>query len=659
MLSLSKNLSQQSKVCILIEICLFIFLIFNSAAMAEEKDMSEETTQGQNVQMISPQNNGMIYEKKPAIECIINVPFVEESLYVEFDMTDISALVKVKGDMLRFNPIQVIQPGNHQLVVVFTTLNGEEVMEQFQFASRHSKLFETAYSTNRVDGGYTRIIKKYQDAKDIELSTWEANANLGTMNLLSQGPWAFSFEANGRYYDQENPIEEPLEDTFELVNFLFTGRYEKNNYMVETSVGDIDVDESRNTVSYLSRRGGKLVAEYGAVGLSGFVVRSDTIYGSDGDYGLELDSDDHILGVSSDLDLFNKKANIKAIYVTGGTQLDDESFGQWDDIGGTKGNVKGIVLATDFFEQKFATTFEFDRSNYDSDTSDSINPKSDKAYFLKAEGMLGKFSYSAEYEYTGLEYQTPINSIRSDWEGYTLTSNLAFEKHSFGASYSKHNDDVEHDSIDGRTDSTKYGLTYELNIFASVPMTFAWTRDLDKNQIVDLDTYTDTYSSSVNYMKDVFSITFIPSYSKTNDKSVDDQDSSNISLDLSGSYFYKERFSLQPLIGFQRYNDYSTNVYTDIDTYGLTFNVAIVENLCLNNTGSISYTTASDDSIDSDIYFNELQFTYEYPDRLWGIFSPSASICTSYEKTKDRIMGTETEETIVKITLSGDFEISF
>ncbi|MCK5310586.1 MAG: hypothetical protein KAJ62_00655 [Desulfobacteraceae bacterium] len=620
--------------------------------------MPQGQIEGKNIQMITPENDGLVYAKKPVIECSILVPFVEESLYVEFDMTDISALVKVDGDRLKFRPVQVVQPGAHRLVVVFTTLGGEEIMEQFQFSTRHSKVFETAYSTNRISGGYARIIKKYQDAKDREMSDWEAEANLGTENLLSQGPWAFSFKANGRYYDQQNPIEEPLEDTLELVDFLFTGKYEKSKYMVETSVGDIITDESRNTVSNLSRRGGKLVAEYGPAGLSGFVVRSDQIYGSDGDYGLELDSDDHILGVSGDLDLFKKKANVKAIYVTGGTQPDEDSFGTWDEVGGTKGDVKGIVLATDFFEQKFATSFEFDRSDYDSDISDNISSESDKAYYLKAEGLIKKFSYIAEYEHTGLDYQVPGSSIRSDWEGYTLKSNLAFEKHSFGASYSKHNDDVEHDDVNGRTDYTEYMFDYGLNVFTSVPMTFSWFKNIEKNQVSVIDSYTDTYSSSISYMKNAFNLFFTPSYSKTNDKTIYDYDSSNTCLNLSGSY-YKERFSIQPSIGFNRYKDYSTDVYTDTDTYSLTVAVTIIENLCIDNTGSFSHITASDDSIDQDCISNDFQLTYKHPNRIWGIFSPRASLCTSYEKIKDRIMGTESEETIVYMRLSGDFEISF
>ncbi|MCP3901820.1 MAG: hypothetical protein GY707_19090, partial [Desulfobacteraceae bacterium] len=468
----------------------------------------------------------------------------------------------------------------------------------------------------------------------------------------------FSFNANGRYHDEERPIEEPLEDNLELVNYLFQGRYQKDNYMVETSVGDVQINESRNTVNGLARRGGRLVAEYGVVGFSGFVVRSDQIYGSDGDHGLELDNDDHILGATGDIDLFKNRANIKAVYVSGGTEPDDESFGSWDETGGTKGDVKGVILTTDFFEQKLTTSFEYDRSHYDSDTSDNIDSEADKAYLLIAEGVIGRFSYGAEYEYTGLYYQVPGNWVNSDYEGYTLRSNLTFEKHSFGATYSEHNNDVRHDSILGRTDTIEYILDYGLNVFASVPMTFRWFKNIEKNQESEIDTYTDTYSSSISYMKDAYSLFFIPSYSKTNDMSVDNFDSSDLDLNLSGTYF-KGVVSIAPSIGFHRTKDYSTNVDTDTNTYSLTVTATLLENITANNTGSASYMTASDDSVEQDFYLNNFQLTYEHPRRLWGIFSPQVNLGASYEKIKDRVMDTESEETIVYLTLSGTFEISF
>ncbi len=658
MATIKKKMIQITKFCVYVQLGILLYFTCNCYAQPASQQMSSKDII-KDVQMVTPADNGMVYNKKPVIECVINIPFDENSLYVELDYTDISALVKMENGRLRFKPVQVMQAGSHQLSITFTTLNGIEIVKQFNFFSRHSKLFETAYSRNTASVGYTNILKKYHDAKDREMSGWTAKADLRTENYLAQGPWAFTFEANGRYYDQETPPETPLEDTLELVNFLLTGKYEKKQLMVSASVGNILANESRNTVNNLSRRGGKFVAEYGPAGLSGFVVRSDQIYGSDGDYGLELDSDDHILGISGDLDLFEKRTNIKAIYISGGTQADDTSFGVWDKVGGTKGDVKGVVLTTDFFENKFATSFEFDRSNYDSNTADAANFISDKAYLLKAGGTISRFSYSAEYEYTGLNYQVPGNTyMRNDWEGYTLSSSLLFEKHQFEAAFSKYNDDVENDSQSGRTYTTEYILNYGLNVFAIAPITFSWSRSIEEKQLADLDSYTDTYSSSISYIKDPYNISFTPSYSKTNDKTMYDLDTSNLTLYLSASYF-KEKFSIQPSISFNRSKDCVTDVNTDTQTYELSFTATIAENFTVNNNGSFSHITENDDSMDQTIYCNTFQLTYKHQNRIFGILSPKASLGASYERSKDEIMDSETKETIIYVTLSGDFEISF
>ncbi len=638
-----------------VETCLLVFLVAGPPAVAGEKDMKEP----EKVQMISPEHNTLVHDKKPAIRVNINMPYQGDSLYVEFDMTDVSEIVTRDPQGFEFRPVQVIPAGSHQISVQFITRRGEQITRHFNFFSRHSKTFETAYSDNTVSGGYTRVLKKYQDARDREMSDWEAEANIKTENHLKEGPWSFGFNANGRYHDQEQRLEEPFDDNFELVDFLLKGKYEKSRYMLSSAVGDIVADESRNTVSNLARKGGRVSGEYGPAGFSGFAVESEQVYGTPDNMGVGFDRDDHILGVSGDVDLFRNRANIKTVYVSGGTEPESDSFGTWSDTGGTEGDVRAVVLATDFFQNRLATLFEYDRSRYDGDTSDSTGAEHDNAYFLKAGGTVKSFSYSAEYEYTGPDYQVPGNTtIQSDWEGYTFSGDLSLENHSFGGQYSKYNDDVDHDSVYGRTEYTDYMVNYGLNMFNSAPMTFSFSRGIQENRLSEIDNYTDTYTSTLSYMKDRFNLFFSPSYSETNDRTWMDYDSSNLSLNLSGSY-YEGNFSIQPSYGFNRYKDLTTDEYMDTDTYGLSFFIPITDNISINDTGYYSSMTASDDSLDQDSYYNDFQVTYSHPGRLRGILSPSASLSLSYEKTKDNVAGTETEETILYLTLSGDLEMSF
>ncbi len=643
--------------CLLV--CIHSLVLIQAVPFSYGAENLKETTVPVRVRMISPVPGTLVFSKKPVIEFQINVPYEAPSLYVALDNTDVSEIVEFTDDGFTFKPIQVLPAGDHSLYITLTAQNGARVEKEFFFKTRHSKMFETAYSKNSVSGGYTAVLKKYQDAKDKEMSDWTTEANITTENYVQEGAWNMNLTANGRYHDQELPLQEPVDDNFELVDFLFKSRYQKNRYQVETAVGDIVVDESRNTVSNLARKGGKIAGEYGAAGVAGFAVKSEHVYGTPDNMGLGYDRDDHILGVSGDVDLFTERANIKTVYVSGGTEPDTESFGTWSETGGTKGDVRAIVLATDFFQNKLATLFEYDRSDYDDDTSDNSGSEKDNAYYLRAGGTVKNFSYSAEYEHTGPDYHVPGNTaIQSDWEGYTFRGDLSLENHSFGGRYSEYNDDVDRDSIYGRTEYTDYMVNYGLNILKSAPMTFSFARSIQENRISDVDNYTDTYTSTVSYTKDRYNLFFSPSYSVTNDQTDVDYDSSNLSLNLSGSY-YKENFSIQPSYGFNRYKDLTTDEYMDTDTYGLSFLIPISTNVSISDTGYYSRMTASDDSVDQDSFYNDLQVTYSHPGRIRGIFSPSASLTLSYEKTKDRVAGTETEETILYLTLSGDLEMSF
>ena len=640
---------------IFIHTLLFILDVPVSAAAGSQ----DQALVSQRIRMVSPAPGTLVFSKKPFIEFQVNAPYEKTTLYVELDNTDVSEIVELTDDGFSVEPIQVLSAGTHSLYILLTTLNGLRIAREFYFKTRHSKNFETAYSKNSVSGGYTTVLKKYQDAKDKEMSDWTTEANITTESYVEEGAWNMSLTANGRYHDQDLPLEEPVEDNFELVDYLLRSRYQNKRYQVETAVGDIVADESRNTVSNLARKGGKIAGEYGAAGFSGFAVKSEHVYGTPDNLGLEFDRDDHILGVSGDIDLFTERANIKTVYVSGGTDPDTESFGTWSETGGTKGDVRAIVLATDFFQNKLATLFEYDRSNYDDDTSDGSGAEKDNAYFLRAGGTVKNFSYSAEYEYTGPDYQVPGNSaIQSDWEGFVFRGDLSLENHSFGARYSKYNDDVDHDSLYGSTEYTGYMVDYGLNMLKSVPMTFSFARSIQENRVWEVDNYTDTYTSTVSYTKDRYNLFFSPSYSETDDQTDMDYDSSNLSLNLSGSY-YKENFSIQPSYGFNRYKDLTTDVYMDTDTYGMSFFIPISANVSMSDTGYYSRMTASDDSVDQYSYYNDFQVTYSYPGRIRGIFSPSASLTLSYEKTKDKVAGMETEETILYLTFSGDLEMSF
>ncbi|MCP3888034.1 MAG: hypothetical protein GY702_04055, partial [Desulfobulbaceae bacterium] len=193
-------------------------------------------------------------------------------------------------------------------------------------------------------------------------------------------------------------------------------------------IGDATIEESVNTIDYLTRRGGKISFSSNNVTLNGFgVMSTETPYKVDG-LGLAFNSNDHIMGTSAKVDFLEKRMSLKGIYARGGEKK--SGFGTWSETEGHKGDVAGVVLITDFFDELFVTEFEFDTTNHDIDTSDTVEEESDKAYRIKISGLSEVYDYEMSYSYTGPQFDVVGNqSIVKDWEGFDFISGLTTQSH--------------------------------------------------------------------------------------------------------------------------------------------------------------------------------------------------------------------------------------
>lgn len=614
--------------------------------------------------MVRPAVAELVVAKKPLIECRFAVPFDAESLYVEIDRMDVTAFADIEEGGFVYRPMQVLPPGEHTLYIAFLTDSGREVAEEFRFATRHTKPFETFSSSNTVTGTYTRILAEDRDNVAVDQSDWEVHGNLESRNDLSEGPWSVNLRGNARYQDRELPYLEPQDSGVELINYLLEGRYQKGRFFSNLALGDVVIDETRNTVSYLSRRGGQLTAEYGSSRLSGFIVRSDQVYGLDRKSGLEPDTDDHLLGVSGGVGLFDNRLEIKTVYATGGRELEESSFGIWPPSEGIKGRVLGIRATSNFFQDRLRTTIEVDRSEYDGDTSDGTDYETDEALFVELGGQVSRFDYRAVYEYTGPEYDVPLNpGIQSDWEGFDLSSGLYFAEHTFRGSYSQYNDNVEGRSAYARTYNHELGLTYKMTMIPSLPVNLSWSRCIQDSSdepsgVNETKSYKDVFKGDITYMSGPASVTLDAEYSQDDDRTELDYDTSAVSLGLSSTYS-GESLYLYPSIRFNRDTDEVVDVDTDTYTYSLNFEADIVEGLSIDGDGSFTRTTTSDDSIDQDLLNANLRLSYGLSRPLWNIFSPELALTVSHDESIDNNADTEDRDTVLTLSLSGTLDLSF
>jgi hypothetical protein len=616
------------------------------------------------IEFITPLDSQMVFSKKPVLECKILVPFDAQSLRIELDYTDMTALAQITNIGFKLKPVQVVSPGTHTLTVSFNDNNNQAIIKELQFQTRHTETFEQADSQNYINVNYTNVLKKLDDANSREMSNWTVTSSINSQNTIAEGPFEFSLNTNLQYLDQQLGVEDPQEKGLEIIDYQFSGKYEKDSTRVLAALGDVNINETQNTVGGLARRGGSINIDINKLYASGFVVRSDQAYGLDGEYGLDFDDTDHIYGGTFGVRLFENRLDIKTIYAQGGEANQDTSYGIWPDPGGSRGDVYGFEIKTDFFDQKMISRFEYDSSDYDDDTSDSQDSKSDEAWFAGVEGQIDIVNYRASYDYTGLNYNAPGNySILADREGFSTGAGLNFETQSISGFFEQHDNNVDDDPALTTTTSSRIGMEYSLFPLEWPTLMLLCERSVEDSSnepsgTFETKTYTDTFSGTIEYQKEAWLIGTRPLYSQVDDKTTNDYDTSTKEMTLYCSYTH-DKFTLGPSFSWNISKDHSSDVKTDTLTSQLGFSINIIEGLTFG--GNIAYTKMYDssDSVDSNDYNGDVQLEYGFTSPIKDFVSPSIILQATHQNNNDEIADSESKETIIYLLLSADLNLSF
>ncbi len=633
---------------------IFLFL-FSGISFAQEQDV---------VTLVQPAEGQMVIAKKPDIECRINKPYDPATLYIELDYTDMTALADVTGNGFTLSPVQVLPPGDHVLTVSFNGDSHGEVTKEYRFSTRHTRLFEQADSTNSITVNYTNRLKKTGDPISSETSNWTLDSNINSQNTILEGPWNVNFVTNLRYLDQQMGLAEPEEKGLELINYQFSGQYEKGSTLVQAALGDVSVDYSRNTVSGLSRRGGTALFGFGPLQAQGFVVRSDQAFGLDGDFGLDFDNADHVYGGTLGLNLPDDRFNIKTMYATGGESASDSSYGVWPEPGGLTGEVFGIEILSDFFEQKLRTKMEWDQSDYDDNVTDSQASREDQAWLAGIDGQIDFFNYEVLYEYTGPYYKVPGNySTQEDREGFSTLAGASFETITLNAHYNQHNDNVDNNPGYAKIISTEFGTDITIMPIMVLSFTLSANRTIENSTREPIDTYetktyTDSYSGNIEFQKEAWTIGLGPSFSHQDDQTLEDYDTSDRSLRLYCDWV-TDRLTLSPSFTGSRFKDHTSDIKTDTWAAEIAFLLNIIEGLKLQ--GNVDYNKEYDNLTTQDTYdYNaNIQLEYAFTSPIKGFLTPVISLRVTHQNNTDDIQDTHEKETIVYLQINADLDLSF
>ena len=88
-----------------------------------------------------------------------------------------------------------------------------------------------------------------------DFSGGSIDAYLATESVVREGNWTTSFTGNLRYFDQRADIFEPEKRGLSVIDLLLATSYSGEKLNVDIGLGDNSIDESPNTIDYLSRQG--------------------------------------------------------------------------------------------------------------------------------------------------------------------------------------------------------------------------------------------------------------------------------------------------------------------------------------------------------------------------------------------------------------------
>ncbi len=369
---------------------------------------------------------------------------------------------------------------------------------------------------------------------------YTANGNLRIYKNIAKNDTQIDFDTNFNHLD---PWNEETENRVNLSSMMV--RFKKGAMQIEA--GDVAVNATEFTTSYLNRRGLRFEYAGKSLYLNSFYTNSQQKTGFDG-YGIP-DSKAGIFGAVAGFNLKNT-LTVRGLVMTGRDNLVSKTVYSADEY--RKGSMFSLWSELSLLRNSLQVTGEISSSTYGAAASqEEIETANDTAWKAGLRFQRGILSFSADYEDIGDHFQSIANLfLQNDREGLSTNLGLSIKSFSWNLSYvDKKNymnnplQDMLHQRRAGTT--LNWGLGRHFRVGADV------SRDnLDYDSSTGLQTSTSdmntyNYSASLGYMAGATGVNL----------NVGRTESVNFSSNLTASLSLNLRFgkvvTLNPTLSFQ------------------------------------------------------------------------------------------------------------
>lgn len=369
---------------------------------------------------------------------------------------------------------------------------------------------------------------------------YTANGNLRIYRNIAKNDYQIDFDTNFNHLD---PWNEETENRVNLSSMML--RFKKGAMLFEA--GDVSVNASEFTTSYLNRRGLRFEYAGKSLYMNSFFTNSQQKTGFDG-YGIPASS----AGIFGTVAGFNLKETLKVrgLVMTGRDNLASKTVYTADEY--RKGNMFSLWGELNLLSNSLQLTGEVSSSTYGAAASEEeIETASDTAWKAGLRYQRGILSFSADYEDIGDHFQSIANLfLQNDREGLSTSLGLNIRTFSWNLTYvDKKNymnnplQDMLHQRRAGTT--LNWGLGRHFRVGADLSRD---NLDYDSStglQTSSSDMNTYNYSASLGYMAGSTSINL--NVGKTESVNFN----ANLTASLSLSLRFGRVLTLNPTLSFQ------------------------------------------------------------------------------------------------------------
>jgi len=581
-----------------------------------------------NLVLISPDINSSV--KGDRLKIIISGAQgqeLPEDVTISLDATDITPLVKRVNGTFEFDTDLMPDPGSHTIHVSAKTAGQQPLNQQWNFQVNSPRKQGSRQIYGRGNVSFNYGIKLKENSGSSFSDTLSANAS---MSFGARGDdWEATWDGiNLRYIKDAKPDEITLGAGF---HFTFTKGQQFFEY------GDISINETRLTVSSLSRRGLQAKLKLGLDDIHVFYVGANTV--KDWDSGLS-ESDNFIRGISWQHQWLSLPVTL--IYSDG--KQSGNGYNTSSNTPASEGQILGFAINPVFNNINFDLEMAF--SNYDDDMSDSREKQNDISALIGLSTTIANIAINGDYHYYGTDFGSVANpNATTDRSGFSLSGSTRVGPSSISLNSSYDRDNVENDSTRPVVTSASGGINWGLSLanWPAINLSYNHSQQRSSKEPVGtdkVDNFNDTVNAGISAGGQWWSASLSGNYSKLNDQ-VGNLDSETKGVSLTGNLTPIAGYSLSPAINYVTTSG-GNGITTNSEVASLTASAPLWEEFITSNLqGSVSHQDKSDNSSDAITYNGSVRLAFNISTLTEQYFkyagSQTIALTFNYNHVEDKI----------------------